>query len=258
MTIYGRHGNIVRLLYLVLAIVWYILTVVGRLVRKKSVVLCYHGVCPEQKYRFERQIAKIVGSFPDVRITFDDAFENLIENALPTLIEFKMSASIFAVPGNLGHTPQWNISSEHPEYHEKTMSAQQLKMIQSDLITIGSHTQTHSDLTKLTSESIRWELVESKKNLEQLLGKTVDDLALPHGAYNQDVLDIAREAGYKRIYTLEPSLANYDQEGKIGRFSMSPDVWPIEFYLTCCGAYSWLFYFRKLIRGGRLILKGNK
>lgn len=255
---YCRHGTLIRVLYLAVAVLVYLLTIGCRLIRKKSVVLCYHGIRPEQKMCFERQMAKLVGRFSGVRITFDDAFENLVENALPILREFKMPAIIFAVPGNLGQTPQWNISSEHPEYHEKTMSAQQLKMIQSDLITIGSHTQTHPDLSKLPLDQVRWELVESKKNLEQLLGKTVDDLALPHGAYNQDVLDIAREVGYKRIYTLEPSLANHDQEGKIGRFSMSPDVWPIEFYLTCCGAYSWLFYFRKLIRGARLILKGNK
>ncbi len=248
MTVYGRNGNLTRILYLAWSAIWYLLTGGGWLRRKKMVLLCYHGICFEQKLRFERQMNQLGYNFPFVRITFDDAFENLLDNAIPILKELNVPAIIFAVPGNLGQTPKWNIASGHAEYNEITMTVQQLKDIQSDLIKIGSHTQTHPDLSKLPPDQVRWELSESKKNLEQILGKPIEDLALPHGAYNQDVLRVAQEVGYKRIYTLEPKLATSLETGIIGRFSMSPDVWPIEFYLTCCGAYAWLFPFRKFLR----------
>lgn len=234
-----------RLVYLLVSSVFYVLTCRRR---RGAVVLCYHGIKQSQKGRFEQQVGRLSRQFPLTRITFDDAFANLLDNAIAILSKLKMPAIIFAVSGNFGCTPKWNISCEHAEYNETLMTAQQLKDIQSDLITIGSHTQTHPDLSKLPLDRVRYELTESKKNLEQLLSKPVEDLALPHGAYNQDVLRIAQEAGYKRIYTLEPRpLTNPDAE-VIGRFSMSPDVWPIEFYLTCAGAYAWLYPFRKLLK----------
>ena len=248
MTVYGRHGNLIRILYLGVAAIVYLVTIGGRLGRKKSVVLCYHGIPPEQKQRFGRQMEKLIGRFPDICITFDDAFENLLENVLPLLNELRIPAIVFAVPGNLGKSPQWNIAVDHPEYNEKTMTVQQLKSIQHALISIGSHTQTHPDLSKLSPDQLRWELFESKRNLEQLLGKPIENLALPHGAYNQDVLRIAQEAGYKRIYTSEPKRVRNLDAGVIGRFSMSPEVWPIEFYLTCHGAYSWLCIFRRSVK----------
>jgi len=265
MSVYKKHGIIIRILYLIWSMTGYFLTIGCWLGCKKTVVLCYHGVVPAHREYFRRQILQVnsqrlgvnkssktksSGAFrlPEVYITFDDAFANLLDFALPLLNELCIPASIFAVPGNCGQTPKWNISREHAEYNETLMTAQQLQNIQSDLITIGSHTQTHSDLSKLLPDQVRWELVESKKNLEKILGKPVEDLALPHGTYNDNVLRIAQEVGYKRIFTLEPRPSTSLESGAIGRFSMSPDVWPIEFYLTCVGAYAWLFPFRRLLK----------
>jgi len=251
MTVYDRHGNPIRILYLVIAIIWYVLTAGGRLRCCKAVILCYHGVLPKRREQFRRQIVSLSGRgrcSPRVYMTFDDAFVNLLDNAIPILSKLKIPAIIFAVPGNFGQTPKWNIAAGHSEYNEMIMTAQQLQSIQGDLVTIGSHTQTHPDLSKLLSDQVRWQLTESKKNLEQLLGRPVEELALPHGAYNQEVLRIAQEVGYKRIYTLEPKLGDSQESGVFGRFSMSPDVWPIEFYLTCCGAYAWLYPFRKCLK----------
>ncbi len=249
MSVYGRRGNLIRILYLAGAAIWYVLTLGGRLGYNSIVVLCYHGIRPKQKQRFEQQMRRLNRGTPKVRVTFDDAFENLLENALPLLNELHIPALVFAVPGNLGQSPQWDIAVDHPECKEKTMTAQQLKGVQNEWIAIGSHTQTHPDLSTLPPDQVRRELTESKRNLEQLLEKTVEDLALPHGACNDEVLRIAQEVGYGRIYTLEPKLNPCNPgEGTMGRFSMSPDVWPIEFYLTCRGAYSWLRAFRRSVR----------
>jgi peptidoglycan/xylan/chitin deacetylase (PgdA/CDA1 family) len=265
MSIYNRRGKWIRVVYVFNAFVWYILTLQGRFYRGKTIILCYHGVNSCQKDNFYWQmnklsllltaqnkkwdICKIWRCFNHVSVTFDDAFANLLENALPLLNELHIPAVIFAVPGNMGCSPQWNIAAKHSEYNEIIMTTQQIKSISGDLIKIGSHTQTHPNLSKLSGEDVRWELTESKRNLERLLGKPVEDLALPHGAYNAEVLRIAQEAGYKRIYTLEPKLVRESQEiGPMGRFSMSPDIWPVEFYLTCAGAYSWLFSFRRFVK----------
>lgn len=253
MSVYERHGKLVRLLYLLTAMVAYIPITVARFTANKKAVLCYHGVLSVQKLEFKRQmayLARYCRKFPKIDLTFDDAFDNLLKNALPVLEEYQQNAVIFAVSGNLGEKPTWSMLPNHPEANETVMTAEQLQALSKHpLIRVGSHTQTHPDLSQLPPDRIRWELTESKRNLEYLLSHPVDDLALPHGAFNDTVLQIAREVGYKRIYTLEPRLMPKDtiDEGVIGRFSMSPEVWPIEFFLTCAGAYAWLFPWRTLI-----------
>jgi hypothetical protein len=101
------------------------------------------------------------------------------------------------------------------------------------------------------------ELGESKAALEQLLGCAVEDLAFPHGAYNADVLDAAFAAGYARVYTLDPVIHRDGASGVVGRFSMSPDVWWIEFVLVCDGAYVWLRPWRRCLSRLRSALRST-
>jgi len=246
--VYDKKGPLIRCIYLFIAISVYILTLGGRLTKKNSIVLCYHGVLSTQQQRFAWQVKTIKClNFKNILITFDDAFENLLTNSLPILRNFHIPALIFAVPGNHGNTPQWHIAADHPEYNERLMSAEQLVALSKEhLFRIGSHTLTHPDLVKITQEKAMQELVQSRKNLEMLLNYPIQDLALPHGSYNNTVLAMAKQAGYKRIYTLQPKQASENalSEGIIGRFLMSPKVWPIEFFLTINGAYSWLNKWR--------------
>ncbi|MBP7051872.1 MAG: polysaccharide deacetylase family protein [Phycisphaerae bacterium] len=273
--VYRRHGLGVRIVYLLIACVAHVFSGLGRRFAGRWLVLCYHGVCDTHASRFREQMRHLSRSasrdaggnehcvsrrsLPDVHITFDDAFENLMRNALPALHEFGIPAVVFAVSGNLGKTPQWRISPDHPEYGERLMTAGQLREIANGCVVIGSHTQTHPSLTELSREQVRTELAESRKCLEETLGRPVVDLALPHGAYNDAVLEVAREVGYKRIYTLQPRVHGAQENGDVvGRFSMSPDVWPIEFRLTCAGAYAWLGPWRRCARAIRRWAFGNR
>jgi peptidoglycan/xylan/chitin deacetylase (PgdA/CDA1 family) len=263
------------LIYFVVAACLYPISKRRSLRNDTAIVLCYHGVKPKQKACFNWQMSKVLECtsvdetvnpklccpekrWPQVHVTFDDAFENLLENAIPILEKYQVPAIIFAVPGNLGRKPEWSISTEHPDASENAMTEGQLVALSKHpLVRIGSHTQTHPDLSKLSSEQIKEELMESQSHLERLIGQTIEDLALPHGAYNETVLQIASEVGYKRIYTLEPRLVPLErlEKGVVGRFSMSPDVWKAEYILTCAGAYSWLVVWRRLLAAIRTMLK---
>jgi len=258
---YGRRGVVVRLIYLISALICAILTGFGRFRKNGVIVLCYHGVSLKQKERFAWQMSKIRSRAvnfekcgtkrrPYVSVTFDDAFSNLLDNALPVLEQYQIPATIFAVADNLGCPPRWVMPQGHPESTEMTMSVGQLVAISKNhLFRIGSHTLTHPELSRIRPDQLKTELIDSKHRLEQLLGNPIEDLALPFGSYNQVVLRVAQEAGYKRIYTLEPKPANpISEDLLIGRFSMSPDVWKIEFLLTCKGAYSWLHSWRRFVQ----------
>jgi peptidoglycan/xylan/chitin deacetylase (PgdA/CDA1 family) len=259
-TPYSRKDLVVRLVYMMCALVWAILTGFGRFRRDGIVVLCYHGVSARQRERFAWQMSKIrfrvvnssrklPGRGYRVSVTFDDAFANLLENALPALERYQVPAAIFAVVDNLGCTPCWEMPAGHPGSAEMTMTAEQLAVIsRNPLICIGSHTLSHPDLAKIPPDQLKAELIDSKIQLKQLLGSQIEDLALPFGSYNQEVLRMAREAGYKRIYTIDPKPVNLTSEGPVmGRFSISPDMWKIEFILTCAGAYTWLYYWRRFV-----------
>jgi peptidoglycan/xylan/chitin deacetylase (PgdA/CDA1 family) len=262
-SVYAKRGILLRLIYLVFAACWYALTLCGRISRCPLIVLYYHGIPAGMRDKFDWQIQKLSkwksptsctgskcreGIYRGVHVTFDDAFANLIDNALPVLENYKVPATIFAVADNLGCLPRWEMPDGHPELTEMTMTTEQLLAVSKNpLFRIGSHTMTHPYLAKIRPDQLKKELIDSKLRLEQLLGNPIEDLALPFGSYNQEVFRTAREAGYKRIYTVDAKTVNpMSEEPVMGRFSMSPDVWKIEFILTCAGAYSWLFRVRKL------------
>lgn len=262
-TPYGRRGLGVRIAYLIGAILWWIVSGFGRFGRRGAVVLCYHAVLPGQEWDFCRQMRALQnravrsdqlptggirwGSPLHVCVTFDDAFVCLREHALPALKESRIGATVFVPVENLGRTPRWAMPEGHPESQERVCSESELTALaQEACLTIGSHSCTHPDLTQIDNESVRTELEESKRKLEALLGKEVYDFALPHGRYNDSVLALAKQAGYSRVFTLEPRVVRQN-EGVLGRFLVSPDMWGIEFKLTAAGAYQWLYLLRKCV-----------
>jgi peptidoglycan/xylan/chitin deacetylase (PgdA/CDA1 family) len=268
MNIYARHGLIVRVAYLLVALLWWLVVTTTRLLgsRRGTVVLCYHGVSDRQRSGFIWQMNHLAdraidaadleaaprqdAPCPRVLVTFDDAFANLLGNALPIMQQLEIPATVFAVPGNLAAPPSWPVPPGDTvtlERQERIMSSNDIRAAQSTLCRFGSHTLSHPDLTTLTSESLYEELVQSRIQLQRILQQNVEDIALPFGSYNRTVLAAARAAGYKRVFTLDACLRSV-APGVIGRFPMTPDVWRVEFRLTCAGAYAWLRPWRQLLR----------
>jgi peptidoglycan/xylan/chitin deacetylase (PgdA/CDA1 family) len=258
---YGRRGPALRATFLVVALVVWALTLGGRLRRHGAVVLCYHAVQERERERFAKQlrligqrgiatseIANVSGpGRPRVALTFDDAFECLIDNALPALEASGVPASVYAVTEASGKTPFWEMPAEHPERGLPIMSEAQLREADArPLVTVGSHTMTHPKLTELADEPLRRELRESKARLEQILGRAVDELAYPHGDHDERVDAAATSAGYRRLLTLEPRVERGERGPLLGRFIMDAWASPLEFRLTIDGAYAWLGALRRL------------
>ncbi len=276
MSVYGKHGLAVRVVYLVAAGLWCLLRMVvcaRRNAAHRAVVLCYHGVTADQREAFAWQMARIASRAADVAalpagrlqrrrwlpsacVTFDDAFGNLLTNALPATRRLGVPVTIFAVAGDLGCKPRWAMPPGHPDAGEMTMTAVQLReAVAGGLCRIGSHTMTHAPLASSAPESVCRECAASKASLEKHLGTAIEDLALPYGSCSEQVLATARSHGYRRVYTLEPRVHLLGQAGAIGRFSMTPDVWRVEFLLTCAGGYTWLATWRRLVRWCRSMLR---
>ncbi len=86
-----------------------------------------------------------------------------------------------------------------------------------------------------------------------MLGREFTLFAFPYGAFNERLINICKEAGYKRIFTTLPYPAELGPgEFVSGRVTVDPTDWPIEFYLKLSGAYRWLpiaFATKKKLRG---------
>jgi len=66
---------------------------------------------------------------------------------------------------------------------------------------IGSHTVNHAVLTELSDSHVRGELIESRNELEDLLGKPVPAFCFPKGRFNARTCRLAQQAGYKLART---------------------------------------------------------
>ena len=269
---YAKRGLLVRLIYLAISSAWWMLSGFGKLIRTRCITLCYHGVTDQYKEPFRRQmelaadrtidaanlggIAKTGRGKSRVCVTFDDAFENLLTNALPITRGLGIPTIIFAVTRNLGSRPQWEIAPDHPDASEPTMTEHQIRgAAGAEPVTFGSHGATHRCLTGLLPGEIAEELATSKTGLERITGSEVDDFAFPYGENDPSLINAAFAAGYRRVFTLDPADTRTDGAKLIiGRMSMSPAVWKIEFCLTIAGAYEWLPYIRKGAGRARLAL----
>ena len=124
-----------------------------------------------------------------VIITFDDGLAGNFAHALPILQQHGFRAVFFVAVGAVGK----------PHY----MSWDQLRELCRNGMEVQSHTVSHRPLQTLSQHEVRQELLNSKTRLEQELRKPVTALSFPHGSYNDLVVQIAREVGYRTLCTSE-------------------------------------------------------
>lgn len=122
-------------------------------------------------------------------ITFDDGFRDNLTVALPLLEKYNLPATVFVTADLIGK--------------EKYLSSEELQTLASHpLVTIGSHGFHHLHLTTLSEDEVLFELTESKKILEEIIGKTVDLLAYPYGDCNAKVEKLSEKCGYAAAWSV--------------------------------------------------------
>lgn len=82
------------------------------------------------------------------------------------------------------------------------MNWDDLRSLDCDLITVGSHTLSHPILTKLSGQEIEAEILESRRCLEQRLGRKVDLFCYPNGAYDRRAYQLVQKT-YRASVTTE-------------------------------------------------------
>jgi len=98
-------------------------------------------------------------------------------------------------------------------------------------VTVAAHSASHSDFLKLdeaqrvanwSNRSRNWNGFSSESSL----------FSFPHGRYNESLVDMARTAGYRRVFTISPTWA-FQTPGEFvtGRVAVDSTDWPTEFWL---------------------------
>ena len=230
----------------------------------KRIVIYYHGVKNEDTNQFKTQMkylcnqcnvvspskikaAPVKEGKTLVAITFDDAFVNVLKNAVPVLKKHNLTAGICVPTGNLGQPPRWKILPECSDTFETVMSREQVVELSKDGFEILSHTKSHPVLTEIDFAQLNLELSESKKTCEETVGHEIHGISYPYGAHNAEVCDLARTAGYQYGFTIEPETVNgKTNDMQIGRFLVSPRDSLLTFKLKVNGAYEVTKHLRSL------------
>lgn len=222
----------------------------------RCTVLYYHAVPEQHRSLFAHQLdciqrtatvlpATHPGPIPAngryVVITFDDAFASVNEHARPELARRDLPWTVFVPSGCLGQPPSWIENARPESRRDRVMTPAELQDLARDpRVTFASHSVHHANLLRLDPTESRRELAESKASLESLLKTRIDLFSFPYGAHRERHHQQAREIGYRRVFTSEPSLAfTSTDEFVTGRVGVDADDWPLEFRLKIAGAYRW-------------------
>ena len=148
----------------------------------------YNTITPEQLYD-----SITTGSeLPEkpLLITFDDGYQDNYDNAYPILKKYNMKATIFVVTGFLGK-------------YKNYLTWEEARELEDNGISIESHTVNHKSMTELSDEQLRVELVNSRIDIKEKLGKESYFMAYPTGTYNLHIANMVKEAGYKGAFTIK-------------------------------------------------------
>ncbi len=123
-------------------------------------------------------------------ISFDDGFGNFADQALPALERYQLPATIFVVSRYCGQMNNWPTQSAVNVPRLPLLSWQELAALP-PLISIGAHTATHPDLTRLTAEECEREMGECRNEIEQHLNRPAPWFAYPYGTSSPLVRAVA-------------------------------------------------------------------
>jgi len=144
----------------------------------------------------QRRVSRNHSCAAAASLTFDDGYRDNGDTALPLLIDrgiprtYFVSTSIIRRQSPFPH----DVEAGRPL---AVNTVAQLREVSDAGIEIGCHTRNHIDFSRVHDRKIvRQEIVESKNELQQMIGKPVRYFAFPYGM-PQQLTQIAIEAVYE-------------------------------------------------------------
>jgi peptidoglycan/xylan/chitin deacetylase (PgdA/CDA1 family) len=165
-------------------------------------------------------------SNPTVVITFDDGLTSFYRNAFPIVDELNIPVVNYATSGFVGSefwsNPKTNsmiiyrdsvpspvsvISGMIPRNSSEAKSmgysvhrcmsrSELIEVDRHHCVTIGGHSVTHPKLAYLSDDESWNQIVESKEELERIVGHAINHFAYPNGVFSRREMRYVRDAGF--------------------------------------------------------------
>jgi len=124
-----------------------------------------------------------------ILITFDDGYEDNYRNAYPILQKYNFTATIFLI-------------TDFVSNNNRYLTWDQVKKMKDNGFSFGSHTLSHVFLANATDDDVLSELTKSREAMEWRLNQKIEYLAYPGGTYDQRVIKMAKQVGYRAAFTI--------------------------------------------------------
>jgi peptidoglycan/xylan/chitin deacetylase (PgdA/CDA1 family) len=134
-----------------------------------------------KKNRFRKYISVSNGRpLGDLLRSSDFTEKKKIMQQLSSLVDFK------------------NISREE-DYWLQMTKEQVGELSSSPLVSIGAHGFYHNDLSQISIDQAKDEMIRCKKYLEIVTGKEIKALAFPYGSYTEEIKEEAKKIGFSQL-----------------------------------------------------------
>lgn len=128
-----------------------------------------------------------------VLLTFDDGHWDFDTVVLPILKKYQIKATAYIISGFLGGS-------------DFMTDAQLQDVINSKLVDVGAHTVHHISLKGKLYPVVKYEVDQSKADLENKFHIHVVSFAYPDGTFDEQAIDLVKEAGFTTAVSTIPGI----------------------------------------------------
>jgi peptidoglycan/xylan/chitin deacetylase (PgdA/CDA1 family) len=187
----------------------------------------------------QTRVASGRNSRPTVCITFDDGYADNRRCAIPLLLQHGIPFTYFVSTNNVlrGESFPHDVAAGRPL---AVNTLEDLRELAALGVEIGAHTRSHANLGDgLTQDRLKDEIVGSKQELEQALGREIRYFAFPYGRHENmsaEAFRVAYEGGYRGLCS---AYGGYNFPGDdafhLRRFHADPEFVRFKNWLTVDG-----------------------
>lgn len=132
-------------------------------------------------------------------VTFDDGYEDIYTQALPSIRTYRIPITVFLVTEWIGK--------------KAFLSWEAIRELSREGVVFGSHTKNHPYLPSVPSKKLLEEEIRgSKEFLEDRLGREVSLFSYPLGGFTPLIKKMVEEAGYQAAFTTNRGERGADED----------------------------------------------